>query len=338
MSALSWVLEEIEEKLNTLTVTNEPNVTLNLPKCNLELTERAFSSTTHMAMASETSSPVQMPESNELCVVSSASSANIEEEKPQFIYATYSIDKMASDGKNILYSGQRDGDDIIAYINLQHNEDPDPWRQWNQSSILDMIWWHSIGKFVCATENGAYTIEYTDGRFKINAVIRERWSHARVAAHQKRLLIWNETEDEDFSGIDIYSSNFQHIRTIDFEDESAEGFTNNSTSFAVTKKHIASLRECMQNDQQVFQVNFCDWDMQRTNKVLLGKCTADTEIRANAKGDFFIATGLKKLHIISSDMNTRTISLKDRCGCLAIVDDHTIATCCNSKRIQLLYL
>ena len=58
------------------------------------------------------------------------------------ISTSYTVDRMASDGENILYTSYEDEDpDLIAYC-LMDGEDgnTDKYREWNQSRIKDMIW------------------------------------------------------------------------------------------------------------------------------------------------------------------------------------------------------
>lgn len=81
-------------------------------------------------------------------------------------------------------------------------------REWNQSRIVDMIWWNSINKFICATNNGIYSVEYIDDRFRILNVLNGRWMKVRVAANTAHLWI-NEKEK-----IMVYNVNFQFVRLI----------------------------------------------------------------------------------------------------------------------------
>jgi hypothetical protein len=91
-----------------------------------------------------------------------------------YIPTSYKIDRMASDGENVLYTSYYDGEepDLLAYCLMDGiSNSPGRYRDWKQSRIEDMIWWNNIKKFVCATEHAIYTVDYADGRFEIVCVL-----------------------------------------------------------------------------------------------------------------------------------------------------------------------
>jgi hypothetical protein len=157
------------------------------------------------------------------------------------IDASYNIERMASDGKNILYTSYFDDQpDLIAYCLVRDDKGAaDKYREWNQSRILDMIWWDSIKKFICATKNGIYTVDYTNKRFKIVCVIREKWSCIRVGANSDELFVWMNSAENGFNGMEVYPTEFDHIRTIDFGMDRIGSFVGSSFSFCVTDNLIA---------------------------------------------------------------------------------------------------
>ncbi|CAF3269979.1 unnamed protein product [Rotaria sp. Silwood2] len=100
---------------------------------------------------------------------------------------TYIIDRMASDGENIMYTSYcEEESDLIAYSRM---DNIDKYREWNQSRISDMIWWSSIAKFICATEEGIFTVNYINEKLRILSVIRDKWSYVRAAANTDYLFI-----------------------------------------------------------------------------------------------------------------------------------------------------
>ena len=102
-------------------------------------------------------------------------------------------------------------------------------------------------------------------------------------------------------------------------------FTNNSSSFCVTDKLVASINTRTQNNHLVFQVNLCDLDMNKLKTILLGKCNGNIEIRTDGKDQFFITTGRDKLHIVLPNGKQRTINLKANSDSLAVLNNRTIA-------------
>ena len=92
-----------------------------------------------------------------------------DENQVALINTSYHVDRMASDGRNVMYTSYfADESDLIAYCLFN---DPsgreNAYRDWNQSQIEDMIWWKKIEQFVCATKKGIYTVEYINRQFKI---------------------------------------------------------------------------------------------------------------------------------------------------------------------------
>ncbi len=246
------------------------------------------------------------------------------------IDTSYDIDRMASDGRNILYTSYYNKKpDLIAYCLVDDDDDDDDdddndddnddkdvedeCRDWNRSRIKDIIWWDCVGKFICATEDGVYTVEYINKKFKIICVIRKKWSFIRVAANTTHLFIWVKSIENKLYGIEVYSPKFEYIRTIDFGKYRNESFVNGSVSFCVTENLIASLSIITdkQNNREVSQVAFCDMNINELHLVALGECKPNVEIRTDGRDRFFVTAGGRQFHIIVLQDGKHVINLRD---------------------------
>ena len=259
------------------------------------------------------------------------------EESGRRVYTTYVIDRMASDGENLMYSSTDDAQkDRIAYHFFSKTGTEDPVREWNQPSIMDMVWWSSIRKFICASSKGIYTVEYANGKFKINCMVRDNWSYIRVAVNDTNLWLWINGIKDNFDGCDRYSTDFQRVQSIEFNRADIRGFVDKSGSFCVTNSVVASICTRIQNNHEVFQVNFCDLNMNKLETILLGRCTGNIEIRSDGQDKFFITTGKNILLIVSLNGNKRTIDLLNNGGSLAILHNQTIAVTNDRSDVELI--
>jgi hypothetical protein len=251
---------------------------------------------------------------------------------------SFNIDRMASDGENVLYTSYYDArPDLIAYCLMDDdNNDADEYRDWNQSRIKDMIWWNSIGKFICATGDGVYTVDYANRRFKILCVIREKWSFIRVAANTHQLFIWMQPVENDFNGIEIYSPQFACIRIIDFNTDRIGNFVNDTASFCVTDNFIASICTRKQNNREVFQVTFCDMNMNKLRTLRLGRFKNRIEIRADEIERFFITTGLRRFYIVYSNGAKQVINLQNDSNYIAVLSDQRVAVSNQNNSMEIL--
>ncbi|CAF1420108.1 unnamed protein product [Adineta ricciae] len=259
--------------------------------------------------------------------------------KQNRIVTSYNVNRIASDGKNILYASYvQDAPDIIAYCHF--NDDGrqiDEHRNWNQTQIEDMIWWDAIQKFVCITENAVYTVEYVDRTLKIILAIHGAWSYARVATNKRDLFLWVNTTDMRFNGIEVYSTNFDRIRTIDFNCDRIGAYVDESVSFCVTYNSIALLCVRTRHKRHKLSANFCDFEMNRLNLFRLGICTDDAEIQSDGKDQFFVTTGKQKLYIFSSMNQMRWITLEDPSECIAVLNGRRLAVGNGSHEIQIIH-
>lgn len=233
---------------------------------------------------------------------------------------SYVINCMASDGINIMYSTIEDPqNDIIAYcyldVNSNYYRQDDPHRPWLLSRIVDMIWWNSIGKFVCATDNKILTVEYLNKRFKILSVINDRWTDVRVAANTNSLWIHEEGK------IMIYNVNFVLIRSMNFEIPCIL----TRESFCITDKVVAFL--VIRGDRSssnILQLRFYDCNMISMRSFDMGLGIVPCMVRTDGTDRFFIAGGTEEFHFISSKGGKLTFVLEDQASCLAVVNSRNI--------------
>jgi hypothetical protein len=247
---------------------------------------------------------------------------------------SYHVDRMTSDGKNVLYTSYDDENpDLIAYCLIDnHDGSADEYRDWKQSRIEDMIWWNRIEMFICATKDAIYTVDNINGRFKILCVLRGDYSHIRIATNTNTFFVNYTVDGEEANEIEVYTSNFELVKTIDVGNQK---YLSTSASFCLTDHILASICTRMQNKRQVFQVNFFDLAMNELSWVRLGGCDDSIEIRSDGKELFFITTGKQKLHIVSPNKRKKTINLTNIGDCIAVLDNRCIAVGCGRTDIEL---
>jgi hypothetical protein len=251
--------------------------------------------------------------------------------------SSYNIDRMASDGENIFYTSFFDGrPDLIIYCHLNDDNRPDRCRDWNQSRISDMIWWGSIEQFVCGAKDGIYTVDCTDGKFRITNVIRGCWVDVIVAANTNNLFTWANPIANNQNEIRVFSTSFNFIRQISFTFRSVGPYLGRSCSFCATDNLIALICTHVKDNRKVFQVNFCDFNMNKFNTILLGPCGNYVEIRTDGKDRFFITTGLHQLHIVSPNGKKDTINLANVGDYIAVFNTHRIAISNGNAGMELI--
>ncbi|CAF4101465.1 unnamed protein product [Rotaria sp. Silwood2] len=238
----------------------------------------------------------------------------------KFESTSYIVNCMASDGINIMYSTIEDEQhERIVYYYLDqkdsHYGQDDPQRIWNQSRIVDIIWWKSINKFICATLNGIYTIEYLDNCFRILNVINNRWTRVSVAANTNH--IWIHTNGK----INVYNINFQLVRLINFN--LSRPLT--SASFCVTDNFVAfALIRRIENDRDLLHIEFYDCDMKKIKGVRLGLSETSCIIRTDGNNRFYVAMGQQRFYIVTPNGNKQIINLGKQASCLAVVNSRNI--------------
>jgi hypothetical protein len=244
---------------------------------------------------------------------------------------SYSINCMASDGRNIMYSTIEDPQyDITAYCYLDVKSDNyrqvDPCRPSLLSRIVDMIWWNSIDKFVCATGNGILTVEYINTRFKILTVINDRWSDVRVAANTNSIWVHERGK------IMVYDINFRLVRSMNFEIPCII----TRESFCITDNLVAVI--VIRGDRthsDTLQVQFYDFNMIRMRSFDLGSGKVPCMIRTDGTDRFFITDGKSMFYILSSKDDNRTIDLGKEASCLALVNRGSIVLTKSRSELEL---
>jgi hypothetical protein len=244
---------------------------------------------------------------------------------------SYCINCMASDGINIMYSTIEDPQhERIAYCYLDVDDNnyrqEDPSRIWNQSRIVDMIWWDNIDKFVCATEAGIYTVEYLDGKFRILNVINNRLARVHIAANTDYIWVYGAEK------IMVYNTNFQLARLINFT--LPRPFT--LASFCLTDVIVAiALIRRVKNDRDILQIEFYDCDMKSGKRVRLGVSETSCVIRTDGNDRFYVAMGQQRFHIVSPNGNKQTINLGKQASCLAVVNSRSIVLTKSRSDLEL---
>jgi hypothetical protein len=75
--------------------------------------------------------------------------------------------------------------------------------------------------------------------------------------------------------------------------------------------------------------------MNKFNSILLGGYNGDIEIRTDGKDRFFITTGQRQLHIVSSKGKKQTFTLRKDGNCIAVLDNRRIAISHGRAEIEL---
>jgi hypothetical protein len=251
--------------------------------------------------------------------------------RDKFEPTSYVVDCMASDGINIMYSMIEDTKgDLIAYCYLD-NEDSmyrlaDPNRAWRQSRIIDMIWWDSIDKFICATENGIYTVEYTNNQFKILSVINIRCGNLRVATNTN--YIWIHVAGK----ITVYNINFELMRSMNYSiprslTRASFCLTDNLVAFAFIRR--------IEKDRDILHIEFYNGDMKKVKRVRLGLCETSCVIRTDGIDRFYVVIGQQRFFIVSPNGHKQTVNLGKHASSLAVVNSQSIVLTKSRSDVEL---
>ncbi|CAF4192304.1 unnamed protein product [Rotaria sordida] len=298
-------LNQLNQRLTSLVVIRENNLPSTMPKYTFKFNYSSKSTTNTAEQASNTSQNQNQTKSN------TTEQPNVEENsqfdsslsdeeisdnenndfsfpntndfcnRDKFEHTSYIVNCMASDGINIMYSTIED----------------------------------SINKFICATLNGIYTIEYLDKWFRILNVINNRWTRVCIAANTNH--IWIYTNEK----INIYNINFQLVRLINFK----ISCPLTSTSFCLTDNFVAfALIRRIENNQDLLHIEFYDCDMKKIKRVHLGLSKTSCMIRTDGNNRFYVAMGQQSFYIVSPNGNKQTINLGKQASCLAVVNSRNI--------------
>jgi hypothetical protein len=226
------------------------------------------------------------------------------------ILAQYEVDRIASDGKHILYFS--DASKSLCYItNILSEKQVNSTSftqeitcRWPYSPLLDLVYSPVTSQFICATKTGIYTCTidpyHHNPIINIQMQVVQLWSYVRLSVDKNFLWVWTDTPR--LSQLRIYSpTTFDCIRSYDLKDYPR--FTDNSTTFCSHTNILATVFQFKQTPnityRKYFHVTFCDsTDLHELCTVRLGECDIDHEIRANSDGVFFITNGNDKLWIV----------------------------------------
>ncbi len=237
------------------------------------------------------------------------------------VVASYNVDLLASDGNHVFYTSYfENGPDVIAYCYLDGRCEGDPWRYWKQARIQDMVWWDSVNAFVCATNNAVYTVTFQQDIFKIHTKISGDWSFVRVATNGDRLWVWVNDNKDEFDGILVYDDNFECERKINFDDGCRRRIVDNITSFCITDRLVATIRESTVTSDRRLQVNFNGFNMVNFKSIDLDPSCGDTMIRTDGQNRLFIVTGGKTLYEVSPKGSILTCFLSNNCDALTVLN------------------
>ncbi|CAF1269732.1 unnamed protein product [Didymodactylos carnosus] len=244
------------------------------------------------------------------------------------------VDRIASDGENILFTS-KGKPDVLVYHFL--NQDLVECKHtWPHPPVSDVIWCEKIKQYLCAALNGIYSVTYTN-KFKIEQVVNGNWAFVRISCNHDHIWIWMNTNIGNFNGINLYSYSFQHMKTIDFNNRRIGRFVDNCESFCVHNQVFASL--CVRkskNSREVFYVTFCDLNMKKIRSIPLGEYAANTEIRSDVNGRFFVSTGMKKLWVVKVSGEKQFVKLQNNSCTIAILNEKELVVGTDKNMIEYL--
>ncbi|CAF1099365.1 unnamed protein product [Adineta steineri] len=251
--------------------------------------------------------------------------------RDKHVPTSYTINCMASDGINIMYSSiENSRRDLIAYCYLNTNDDDyglaDPCRPWLLSPIVDMIWWKSIEKFVCATTNGIFTVAFARNKFKIFRATYNRSINIHVASNTN--FLWVYTDEQ----IMIYDITFKLVRSIDFK--IASNYVRKS--FCITDNVVAFL--VIRSDQHrsnILQVQFYDNNMEKIRSRDVGACDGSCMIRTVEADRFIIVDGEDISYLMTSMGQKLTLALEEGASCVAVVNHRNIVFSKSQLELEL---
>ncbi|CAF1047511.1 unnamed protein product [Adineta steineri] len=267
------------------------------------------------------------------------------EDKPSFVpdenyfynrdryeLTSYTVNCMATDGVNIMYSSIEDSQhDLIVYCYLNVNDSKygqdDSCRPWLVSRIVDMIWWKSIDKFVCATKDGICTVTFANKKFKIVRAIDNRSENVHVAANTN--FVWVTTDEK----IMIYDITFKLVRSMDFKVAS----NCIRRSFCITDNVVAFI--VIRRDQRrsnILQVQFYDNNMGKIRSLDVGTCDGSCMIRTVEADRFIIVNGENISYLMTSKGEKLTLALGKEANCVAVINRRNIVLSKSESELQLI--
>ena len=251
------------------------------------------------------------------------------------IYTTYVVNRLASDGENVMYASYaEDGRDLIAYCTIQkRSRGDDPFREWRGTRVEDMIWWSTIDKFLCASRTHIRTIDYSQRKFHIQTVLYGQWSSVRMTTNSTNFFLHSKTPITN--EMNIYTTNFNLVQTIDLLQHP---YLAKSLGYCAHDDGFVSLHAQLRGQLHILQMKFFDVELNKISLADLGALFGPTEIRSDDNGLFFITDGNRKLHIVSLTSRNKlcTMMLAKDCDHIAVLNHRSLAVSKNRTSFQII--
>ncbi|CAF1419070.1 unnamed protein product [Adineta steineri] len=352
MEKLYDKLKEFKQQIDSLTITKKYDLPSAMPKYTFKADYSSKTITNNTQQISTIFNQQKSNTDNQPNIKQSWQANMIEsekkqatEDKPSFVpdenyfgnrdryeLTSYTVNCMATDGINIMYSSIEDSQhDLIAYCYLNVNDSKygqdDSCRPWLVSRIVDMIWWKSIVKFVCATKDGIFTVTFANKKFKIFRAIDNRSENVHVAANTN--FVWVTTDEK----IMIYDITFKLVRSMDFKVAS----NCIRRSFCITDNVVALI--VIRKDQRrsnILQVQFYDNNMGKIRSLDVGACDGSCMIRTVEADRFIIVNGENISYLMTSKGEKLTLALGKEASCVAVINRRNIVLSKSESELQLI--
>ena len=227
-----------------------------------------------------------------------------------------------------------DGRDLIAYCTIQkrHRSD-DAFREWRASRIEEMIWWSTIGKFLCASRSHIRTIDHSQRKFHIQSVLYRQWSSVRMMTNSTNFFLHSKTPHTN--ELNVYTTNFELVKTIDLLHHP---YWTKSLGCCAHDDGFLSLQAQSRGQSYILQVKFLDCQLSKVSSADLGTLFGPTEIRSDDNGLFFIIDGHRKLHMVSLTARNKlcTMLLAKDCDHIAVLNNRSLAVSKNRTSFQII--
>ncbi|CAF3673592.1 unnamed protein product [Rotaria sp. Silwood1] len=163
------------------------------------------------------------------------------------------------------------------------------------------------------------------------------WRDVRIASNNKHLWLWINPGMHNADMIEIYSTQFQHIRNIKFGEPILYWFRR-GISFAMTDNCVASINRRPQNNGQVVQINIFSLDMKLIKSQDLGTCTDLVQIRTDGMTRFFVTTGQTIIHMVMARGKKDIIDLSYVGNSIAVLNSKRFVVGDSNQDVELVQL
>ncbi|CAF2655196.1 unnamed protein product [Rotaria sp. Silwood2] len=163
------------------------------------------------------------------------------------------------------------------------------------------------------------------------------WLNVCIASNNKHLWLWINPGINNVDMIEIYSTQFQCMRTIKFGEPILYWFRR-GTSFAMTDDCVATINSRRSNNLQVVQINIFSLDMQPIKSQDLGTCTDLVQIRTDGMNRFFVTTGQTKIHMVMAGGKKEIIYLSYVGNSIAVLNSKRFVVGDSNQDVELIQL